>query len=313
MNFIIIAVCAFFLSAVFSPIESLSWWAGWNSETDIILELEDILNKKQKKNDIPHEHKHYIIYFSGIGAAAARVLPAKDQRFLASLRSQLPDAVIISDIFPYSAASKDLLSPHRKSLYWKTLYKIFKDQKGFLVGIAVNTHNVFQVLVSTDRRYAPIYNLGIAKTVTAKLIAQGYRIGSNENITIIGWSAGAQIAVSVSGYLKTILQTDIQVISIGGFVSDNPGFSYINYFTYIRGTRDIYAVIAYIFSPGRWFITRNSPWNRMKRAGKISLVKLPKIMHNGKYGYFGLIKRNGQTNLDLTTTTVLKIIDRYNL
>jgi len=62
-----------------------------------------------------------------------------------------------------------------------------------LFGYLVNIRNVLVVAVSADKRYGPIYNLGIAQVMYQALIRHGYQPDSGVPITLI-FSGGGQMA-----------------------------------------------------------------------------------------------------------------------
>ncbi len=96
-----------------------------------------------------------------------------------------------------------------------------------LVILLLNLRNIFQAATSADRRYAPIYNYGIATELQRTLLRHGYRRGTP--ITLLGYSAGTQVALGVAPYLKRWAQAPIWVMSVGGVMADDPGLCQVEH------------------------------------------------------------------------------------
>ncbi|MBE9192384.1 hypothetical protein IQ230_18920 [Gloeocapsopsis crepidinum LEGE 06123] len=90
-----------------------------------------------------------------------------------------------------------------------------------LLGLLVNLRNTIIVAVSSDKRYEPIYNQGIAQVVFDGLVERGYQPGSGLPITLIGYSGGGEMSVAAAPYLKRSTGASIDVISLSGVMSAN--------------------------------------------------------------------------------------------
>ena len=69
-----------------------------------------------------------------------------------------------------------------------------------LLPALLNVRNLFQVLVSADHRYGPLYSFGIARVARERLEAHGYRPGSRTPVVLLGSSGGGQISVGAATY-----------------------------------------------------------------------------------------------------------------
>src|SRR6201999_4451186 len=120
------------------------------------------------------------------------------------------------------------------------------------IGWLVNLRNIFQVAVSVDHRYGPFFNLGAAEGIVSALQAHGYRVGSGCPLVLIGYSGGAQVSLGTATYLASLVKAPIQVISIGGVMSADPGCYSIQHLYHLFGAADTMDRIGKIAFAGRW-------------------------------------------------------------
>jgi hypothetical protein len=154
------------------------------------------------------------------------------------------------------------------------------------IGYLVNIRNIFQVAVSADRRFGPIYNLGVARKLRNRLVRNGYRVGSGVPVTLLGWSGGGQIALGAARYLPGMIKAPVRVLSVGGVMSDDVGLQRIEHLWHLYGQKDPLEPVGRYLYAGRWRVHPNSPWNRALADGKITLIPLGPYTHNGKGSYF---------------------------
>jgi hypothetical protein len=175
---------------------------------------------------------------------------------------------------------------------------------GFAVFIFLR--NLFQVAVSGDPRYGPIYNFGVARELTRSLIEHGYPPHSGIPIAVMGWSGGGQIAVGVAPYLHEALQAPVYVVSIGGVISDDPGLDKVEHLYHLQSSKDRFPRISEVLYPGRWRVMRHSHWYRAEEAGRISVIDPGPMRHTGDGDYLDrrTILPNGQSNLDRTVEVI---------
>jgi hypothetical protein len=268
---------------VLSPFESMGWWAGWSEES------KPELPQVEPLQDIPAttgpEISHYVVYLSGIGAIAGDFLEKEEIAFLDKVEGRVPGTAIVRDVFPYSMNNNGLTG-HRP---FKALWQWVKDRKlkkKLLMSNLINLRNVFQVLISADRRYGPIYNYGTCGVILDGLRRKGYRVGSSLPVTLIGYSGGGQISVGAATYLGPILKAPIQVISMGGVMADDPGFANVRHLYHFHGEKDPVQSLGKILYAGRWPLLPYSPWNQAKAEGKISMIDAGPVTHNDPGGYF---------------------------
>jgi hypothetical protein len=122
----------------------------------------------------------------------------------------------------------------------------------------------------------------------------------------MGWSGGGQIAVGVVPYLNKAFQAPIDVVSVGGVISDDPGIASVNHLIHLQGSKDSFPNISNILYPGRWPIVKHSTWNQAKREGKISVFDPGPMKHTGRGDYFDRKSTlpDGQSHLDKTVAII---------
>ena len=166
------ALVALLITAALSPLETLSWWAGWTEEE---IEQEDVA--KEPAPAAP-SGRHYFVYLSGIASLSGRFLIPRERAFIRNLRKRYPEAVIIDDVFPYSPSGAPLLAgPRIFERLWRLIQKMKLEGRQTMLSVLINMRNMFQVMVSADHRYGPIFNHGAANVIEAALLRGGYRHG----------------------------------------------------------------------------------------------------------------------------------------
>jgi hypothetical protein len=305
-----------FVSAALAPMESLGWWAGWGK-------------KPPKKNEFAadgdaaavmgEEADFYLVYLSGIGAISGTSVPAEEYPFIDGLRKRLPQAKVISDIYPYSVTNNGLTGQRGFAWLWRMLEKIGQTpgSKLAMMTMVINLRNAFQLFVSADRRYGPVYNLGIANVVYEGLLRNGMHPRSSKPIIMLGWSGGGQISIGSVEYLAG-LPGPIYVISIGGMLSDDPGLLKVDHLWHLYGVADPLQALGTVFFAGRWPILPQSPWNQAMADGRIELICLGQYGHNGKGNYFDMVTpvnkdKKGRTHGQKTLDTIVRILNEEGL
>ncbi|MFN3981460.1 MAG: hypothetical protein ACK4SA_13865 [Caldilinea sp.] len=274
-----------FMTAALAPLESLGWWAGWSREAgkkggSSPLEVES------DKTDVD-EPDFYIIYLSGIGAISGDSFPEEEYPFLHGLEERLPTAKIITDVYPYSVTNNGLTGQRFFAKLWQQIEKMRFKNPNSVLSLLVNLRNALQMFVSADRRYGPIYNLGIANEIYRVLLAHGYRPEGKRPIVLLGWSGGGQIAIGSASYLAA-LPSPIYVISLGGMLSDDPGLEKLTHLWHLYGVADPLQALGGVLYAGRWPLMPNSPWNNAMANGLIDIICLGYYTHNGKGNYFDM-------------------------
>ncbi len=312
-----VSMIALLVAGLLSPFESLGWWAGWYGdgiETHIPCKISDqhqVDGRGSDRSNTPPSR--YLIYLDGISQSCADY-PVRVQNFLDELAAVLPpDIVLVQDILAYSALNRPLTAQRPFSTVWRWINRVEAWNEQSPLDIFVNLRNTFQVAVSTDNRYGPVFNRGTAQVILNSLRQQNYRPGTP--ITLLGYSGGAQVALGAVTYLKYALDVPIEVISLAGVLSGDNGVTAIDRLYHLTGDRDILAQIGAMMFPKRWPILSFSSWNQAKNEGKVQLVPLGSVSHNGANGPLDLVSQlpNGKSHLSQTLEIVMEILTAYPL
>lgn len=273
-----------FVTAALAPLESLGWWAGWSRKGAEKGPSEFAADTATAEVDEPD---FYVIYLSGIGAISGDSFPDEEYPFLQGLESRLPTAKVITDVYPYSVTNNGLTGQRFLSGLWRRIEKLRFKNPNSVLALFVNLRNALQMFVSADRRYGPVYNLGIANEIYRVLREQGYRPANKRPIILLGWSGGGQISIGSAGYLAA-LPSPLYVISLGGMLSDDPGLEKLTHLWHLYGVADPLQALGSVLYAGRWPLMPNSPWNTAMANGRIDIICLGAYTHNGKGNYFDM-------------------------
>lgn len=308
-----LAAATLLLTAALSPIETLSWWAGW-TEREVEDAGDDVSSPRATGPSATPAPERYIVYLSGVASLSGRIAVPREKAFLKGLREALPGSAVIADVFPYSPAGLPLLaSPRIFERLWRRIQKSKLEGRHGILSILINIRNIFQVMVSADHRYGPIFNQGAANVIETSLLEAGYGRGSGVPVTIIGYSGGAQVAVGAAPFLKARLGAPIDVISIGGVMASDPGFRVVRKFHHLYGEGDHVQRLGAVMFPERWRAMGHSEWNRARRQGRMVAHPMKTVIHAGARGYFGLVKTDGVSNNARTLERVVKILNAGSL
>ncbi len=306
-------VAAIMIMALSAPFESLGWWAGWFGEKEA--------PKEQNPADapiVPETDKsvnNYLVYLSGIGAITDESIPDEEIKWLAALGERIPGTKLVTEVFPYSVTNAGLTSNRAFSWLWRRVEQMRLKNPTAASAMVVNLRNVFQVTVSADPRYGPIYNYGVAREIVRALRAHGYPLNSGKPVTLLGWSGGAQISVGTATFLKQMLDAPIWVLSIGGVMADDPGLDKIEHLYHFYGEKDPIQGLGGKMYAGRWPIFPQSTWNRAMAEGRITLTSLGPLTHMGKGNYFDweTATPDGSNHAELTLRSVTNALIRAGL
>lgn len=276
------------IAMLLAPFEALGWWAGWFEGDEQAHPIPEPDDKPTPKHNV----SGYLVYLTGISGVSGEVFLDEEITLLQRLDEALPHTVVVDDVYPYGLANEALTGQRVFAWFWRFALRMKLEGKGLrrYVGLLINIRNGLQVSVSADRRYGPIYNSGSARMIVRGLLRHGYERGSGTPIYLLGYSGGGQIAVGAAPYLKRMIDAPITVISLGGVLSGDPGVLAVEHLYHLRGRRDSVQRFGMIVSPSRWHIGRYgvlplSRWNKARRDGKITVIDMGNVTHNGREGY----------------------------
>jgi hypothetical protein len=307
-----------FLSAALAPLESLGWYAGWfgASEEPDPKGAQAVTNDDAAPTaDRPAPATHYLVYLSGIGAIAPNSIPDEELPFIQGLEENLPTTKVISDVFPYSVTNMGLTGQRVTARIWRWIEQLRFKNPMAVAALLVNVRNMFQVAISADRRYGPIYNLGVARAIRDNLVRHGYPLDTNTPVTLLGWSGGGQIALGAAWYLPGLIGGPVRIVSVGGVMSDDMGVERIEHLWHLWGEKDPLAPLGEKLYAGRWKMFPTSTWNRLLAAGKITMIQLGPFAHNGKGNYFDneTTLPSGETHMQYVLARVKGVLAQEGL
>lgn len=313
--FITGAFLLLFVTAALAPLESLNWWAGWSREGEKKGPAE--LTEAGSVVSDEAEPDFYVIYLSGIGAISGDSFPEEEYPFLHGLEERLATAKIITDVYPYSVTNNGLTGQRQLASLWRQIEKLRFKNPNSILSLLVNLRNALQMFVSADRRYGPVYNLGIANEIYRVLREKGYRPENKRPIILLGWSGGGQISIGAASYLAA-LPSPLYIISLGGMLSDDPGLEKLTHLWHLYGVADPLQALGGVLYAGRWPILPNSPWNQAMANGRIDIICLGAYTHNGKGNYFDMETKlpndaRGRTHGEKTLDTIVHILTDQKL
>ena len=282
-DLLVLVLALVVVALVLAPLESLHWWATRDVEEP---ETGPAPNSFELASSAPDTlPKRFVVYLSGIGAISGHDVPEEETPFIRELHERLPGYTVVDDVFPYAVDNRGLTSERVLGGLWRHLDQLRLKNPNTLLGVLINLRNLMQLFVCADRRYGPTYNMGTAREIHRSLVRHGHRPGSPDQVVLLGWSGGAQIALGATWYLHALgLRTS--VLSLGGMMSDDIALGRVDHLWHLYGTKDFLQASGKVLFAGRWPISKGSPWNEAMRDGTITMIELGPFHHNIKQHYF---------------------------
>ena len=299
-----IAVIALIVAALLAPLETLGWWAGWFGE-----EISPPQTTAVKAVASPAVTR-FVVYLDGISQSGS-TYTADVERFLDALEPALPaGSKFIRGLMVYSVFNRPLDDDPLFSTFWRFVETTRLAKPSSVLGLFVNIRNMLIVGVSTDPRYGPIYNYGIATLLYEGLLANGYVPRSGVPVTLVGYSGGAQMGAGAAKLLRRALETQIDLITLGGVMSGTGGFLDLGHVYHQFGDKDNIQSLGPLLFPSRWKLAFLSQWNRALRLGRITTIRLGPVGHMEPGGMFDATARlpDGRTHLEQTLGNISRII-----
>ena len=239
LHMVLVGGLAIVLSLALAPMESLGWWAGWLGP--------DPESPTQPPPPAPDAAapppRCFVVFLSGIGSISGDELLPAETAFLDRLQAAVAEARIVRDVFPYAPSGRPLLTGQRAFAWlWRRVLE-WRLNGTKLLPALLNLRNLFQVLVSADHRYGPLYSFGIARVARDRLEAHGYVPGSRTPVVLLGSSGGGQISVGAASYLDAEIDAPLSIVTFGGVMASDPGIEEVKRLASLYGTADrVYAL-----------------------------------------------------------------------
>lgn len=311
MMLLIGVVLLLLLAAALAPFESLSWYAGWY-ETDEVPDARRLVTQEQPGMRLAGQQADvYLVYLSGIGAISGVSIPDEELPFLERLARRTPSAVLTHDVFPYSVTNTGLTLNRALAGLWRQIEERRIDHPSGMLPFLINLRNLFQVLVSADKRYGPVMNYGVSREIIRSLRKHGYDLRQRRPIVLIGSSGGGQIAVGAALFVRHMTAAPVSAISIGGVIASDPGLDALEHLYHLYGDKDVIQALSDKVFSERWPGAVGSSWHRAVAEGRVTLRSLGPLNHNLKEHYFDDAARtpDGMTYLNLTIEAIGTIVD----
>ncbi|WP_298133268.1 hypothetical protein [Micropruina sp.] len=310
---VLVLILALMVAAmVLAPLESLHWWATREvEEPETDRELTAAIHTAAEPEVDDEQPRKFLVYLSGIGAIAAKDVPEEEVPFVEDLRNRLPGYTLIDDVFPYAVDNRGLTAERLLGRLWRWLDQVRMKNPNAALAVLINIRNLLQLFVCADRRYGPTYNMGTAGEIHRSLVRHGHRPGRADEVVLLGWSGGGQIALGATWYLHAMgLRTSL--LSLGGMLSDDIALARIEHVWHLYGTKDFLQASGKLLFAGRWPIAKASPWNEALRDGKITMIELGPYNHNIKEHYFDYESKlpDGRSYAGKVVDTMADILER---
>lgn len=303
-SLLLAAVAAFFVAGLLAPLETLGWWAGWFGARE-----EDEVDPPTDagSTEVEPPSGGFVVFLSGIHSVSGNSFAPLEQAFLERLRDALDDARIV-EVFPYSVTNRALTAHRVFARFWRWALsaKLSRRRLAGFAGFLINLRNGWQVAVSADRRYGPMYDAGSAALIERALRDQGWNDAKPAPVLLIGYSGGGQVAVGAAGLLAERLGRSVDVVSLGGVMASPRSLEGLGRIVHLRGSNDRVERTGVIFFPGRWPWVRWSSWNRGIAEGRIEVRELGRMDHTGREGYLDPDSGpgDGRSYLDVTVDAI---------
>lgn len=308
-TFFLAIFVALILMGLLAPFETLGWWGGWFGNN---IEEEFSETALQAKAAPTSNAQQFMVYLTGIGGTSATEYSPLETRLLAELKISLPEVQIVDDVFPYSSGNRALTGSRVFAWFWRFLRDVKGHGRFGMIGFLINIRNLWQVLVSSDRRFGPVYNTASTQMIYKKLLEHGYPVHSGIPITLLGYSGGGQISTGAAPLLEQAIRAPVHVISLGGVMSSSQYLYKLYSLTHLYGSKDSTQRLGYILFPARWPFFPWTAWNKARQAGIIQRILIGPMVHTGPKGYLDPETKleDGQSFLTKTTTVITDIVKR---
>lgn len=303
------------------PLMVLVWWAGWTERAESAPDAGSAMRRARAANDdaavarapgVTPTAGHFLVYFAGIDDISDVYQSHYENELLAAVAARTPGLVVITDVFGFSVNNLSMTSQRRLGWFWTWVHDV-RLRRGSplkLAGVLINLRNILHVSVSADRRYGPVYNYGVAEMALQSLLRHGYRLGSGDPVTLLGFSGGAQIALAAAGTVQRTLGAPVQVITMGGMMNASASLADITRLTLLYGTRDYLQWLPDWVFPARWPFPADSAWNRARRTGKLRRICLGPMEHTKRNSYLDgtVYLPDGRSYRDATADAIAELL-----
>ena len=283
------------LPILLAPLETAGWWSRRRVEPIVHLNKKALGSKPALQ----------LVYFTGVAGYSGDFLARREKALLSLVQEQFTDLKIHHDVFPYSASNLPLDGERVFRALWIWLHRWRLKVPNNVFDALIVIRNIGQLLVSSDPRYGPVFNQGLAEQLES-------RIHPDVPTVFLAYSGGAQMAVGAADEMKRVLdfEASLHLITLGGVFTDDPGIRAFDSVTQMLGTRDRWVIhLGRLIFPGLWRWQFWSSWNRYQRSGRFRRIVPGEHCHVGKSDYFGFAEASdGKTYQQLSADHISSAI-----
>ena len=284
-----------FLPILLAPLETAGWW----SRRRVLRKPRQTRGATGPKPDLQ------LVYFTGVAGYSGDFLARREKALLDNIAEKCPGIAVHHEVFPYSSSNLPLDGERAFRALWIWLHNWRLKVPNNVFDALIVLRNIGQLLVSSDPRYGPVFNKGLAEQLES-------RLHPDVPTVFLAYSGGAQMAVGAADELKQLLsfQAPLHLIALGGVFTDDPGISTFDSVTQLLGTRDRWVTrLGLLIFPGLWSWQFWSAWNRYRRSGRFYREVPGAHSHVGKSDYFGFAQaEDGRTFGEITADVVCNVI-----
>jgi len=328
----LVALGALLVMGALAPLETLGRWAGWYDDPVDERELDPVSGHPDEAAAAEPQAVSaaaaaaaaavadttdgpWVVFLTGIHAVGTVSHARREARLVQRLRAALAHGRVI-EVFPYSVTNRALTGQRVFSRLWRWSLnaKLSGRRLAQIGGFLINVRNLWQVLVSADRRYGPFYSRGSAELIVRSLRRRGFPIddgAGDARIVLVGYSGGAQMAAGAAPFVRDRTGAEVVVVSLGGVLSADPGLLDADRVWHLVGSADrVQRLTSWMF-PGRWRLLTWSPWNVARHRGRLRSVVIGPCAHTGQAGYLDeeAFVADGRSYLDVTVDVLAAIAD----
>ncbi|APD48013.1 MULTISPECIES: alpha/beta hydrolase [Synechococcaceae] len=272
-------------AGIYSLIGQYAFWEGWLTGLPRPADL--FRSAPSPPSAAP---TRFLVYLDGIHQVE-RDHPPRVLRLLEEIERGLdPGTVLLKGMESYTVLPVKLADDRGSAWLWRRLFALQEEHPlawiRFLAAFLVQANNVIKVGISSDRRYGPIANYLLALKIVHSLLPLGFVIGQQQQLVLLGYSGGGEMAMGVADYLHQLSRSPIRILAFCGVFSGNQQLEHVESIEMVVGSRDPVAAFGRLAYPGRLDLLPLSRWNQARRRGQVSQRMLRGMGHNGEYGPF---------------------------
>lgn len=284
------------LPILLAPLETAGWWKRRREAPDKKL----VLGPKGPKPPMQ------LVYFTGVAGYSGEFLARRERALLDKIQEHYPELAIHHEVFPYSSSNLPLDGERVFRALWVWLHTWRLKVPNNVFDALIVIRNIGQLLVSSDPRYGPIFNRGLAEQLES-------RLHTDVPTIFLAYSGGAQMAVGAADEMKRLLdfEAPLHLLALGGVFTDDPGIRVFDSVTQFLGSKDRWVTkLGSLLFPGLWRWQVWSAWNKYQKSGNFHKIVPGAHCHVGKNDYFGFapVDETGKTYGELTADVVCQII-----